>query len=77
MSDYKLCYHPYTDVLPMRQRFNKQAINFSAAYYDMHMVSEYVKLNELSQLTKMGFEILENLGEKNYAFQLTNKFKIV
>lgn len=72
MGEYELAFHPYTDVQPMRERFNMQAINFSAAYYNMHTPYEYIRLDEFSELLKMVDKIIYDLGEKKYPFTIDN-----
>lgn len=70
MPHYQLLKNSYTDVLPMKERFNKQAINFSIGYHDMHSPNEFIKLDEMGRLKQMGMLIIDNLGEKNYPFNI-------
>lgn len=65
-NGHKFEYHPYTDVLALRNKFNISCINFAIGYYDYHSPNEYVVIDDVFNGIETGKRMILELGCKRY-----------
>ena len=71
MAKHKLTqwqYHPFSDVMVVRQRFPISCLNLSCGYYNWHQPDEYIVLAEVSAAIRSGHALIKALGCKRYDF---------
>lgn len=67
--------HPYTDLLPLRQKFDFSCINFAIGYYRYHTPNEYVVVEDVYNGIDAGKKIIKKLGYTKHHFtKNTHKF---
>jgi di/tripeptidase len=65
-NGHEFQYHPYTDVLALRKKFNISCINFAIGYYKYHTPDEYVVIEDVLNGVETGKKMIEGLGYKRY-----------
>lgn len=60
--------HPYTDVLPIKERSDFPCLNLPAGYYKMHSSEEYVLITAVANTISMTIDLVRALGHKRYVF---------
>jgi len=69
MGEYKQYgSHPYTDVWPLKQKFDFACINISIGYYNYHSPKEYVVIEDTFKGVDTGKMMIEQLGYEKYQF---------
>ena len=63
---------PYTDVLPLTEKFDFACANLPTGYYNWHTVNEYVNIDHVSKGIKIGEEFINKLGLKKHLYKLNN-----
>jgi len=58
--------HPYTDVFALKSRFDFSCINFAIGYYNYHMNTEYVVIEDVYNGIETGKTMIENLGYRKF-----------
>ena len=61
-------WHPYTDVMALRQRFEFSCLNLSCGYYNYHQPDEYVVVEEVEAAVSAGEALIAALGCRSYPF---------
>jgi len=61
-------YHPFSDVMVVRQRFPISCLNVSCGYYNWHQADEYIVLAEVSAAIRSGHALIKALGCQRYPF---------
>lgn len=64
---------PFTDVNQLSQKFDFNCLNLGCGYYNQHMNSEYVIIEEVEKSLKMGRKLIDYLGIKEYIHTRTPK----
>jgi di/tripeptidase len=65
-NGHEFQYHPYTDVLALRKKFNISCINFAIGYYKYHTPDEYVVIEDVLNGVETGKKMIEGWGYKRY-----------
>ena len=60
--------HPYTDVLPIKERSNFPCLNLPGGYFKMHSSQEYVLVSAVENTIKMTTRLVKALGSQRYVF---------
>jgi putative aminopeptidase FrvX len=61
-------YHPFSDVMALKQRFDLSCLNLSCGYHNWHRPDEYVVLDEIEAALGAGIDLIEALGCRHYKF---------
>jgi putative aminopeptidase FrvX len=61
-SNTKYHKHPYTDIYPIRTKYNIACFNISIGYYRYHTANEYVVVDDVYNGIKVGKLMIEKLG---------------
>jgi putative aminopeptidase FrvX len=74
MGEYKKYgSHPYTDVWPLKQKFDFACINISIGYYNYHSPQEYVVVEDTFKGVDTGKMMIEQLGYEKYDYKYVPK----
>ncbi len=57
---------PFTDVKQLAQKFDFNCLNLGCGYYQQHSDKEYVVIEEVEKSLKMGKNLIDYLGIKEY-----------
>lgn len=58
----------YTDILPLKKKFDFCCANLPTGYHNWHSNREYVNLKETEQCIEFSIDFIKNLGTKKYIF---------
>lgn len=72
-EDKKYGSHPYTDIWPLKQKFDFACINISIGYYNYHSPNEYVVIEDTFKGVDTGKMMIEQLGYEKYQYSYTPK----
>jgi acetylornithine deacetylase/succinyl-diaminopimelate desuccinylase-like protein len=61
-SNTKYHKHPYTDIYPIRTKYNIACFNISIGYYRYHTANEYVVVEDVYNGIKVGKLMIDELG---------------
>ena len=61
--------HPYTGVWEIKKMLDVSCINIATGYYDYHMRTEYVIVDDVINAIEIGKTIIEKLGYKKYEYK--------
>ena len=64
----KWLYHPYTDTMMLKKRFDFPCLNFATGYYRYHTSEEYVVVEDVENAIQLGRNIISKLGNHKYKF---------
>jgi putative aminopeptidase FrvX len=62
----KFSIDPFTDVNQLAQKFDFNCLNLGCGYYEQHRDTEYVVIKEVENSLKMGKNLIDYLGIKDY-----------
>lgn len=64
---------PYTDILPLKQKFDFCCCNLPTGYHNWHSNEEYVNVNQVEDGIKLGIEFIKLLGHKKHLYTKTTE----
>ena len=79
MAKHKLTqwqYHPFSDVMVVRQRFPISCFNLSCGYYNWHQSDEFIVLADVEAAIHSGHALIMALGCKCYPFAVAGTDKV-
>ena len=74
MAKHKLTlwqYHPFSDIMVVRQRFPISCLNLSCGYYNWHAKEELIVLAEVAAAIRSGYALIKELGCRRYVFPVS------
>jgi hypothetical protein len=60
---------PYTDILPLKEKFDFACCNLPSGYYNWHTNEEYVHIDHVEKGVKIGIEFIDKLGLEKQFFE--------
>lgn len=67
-----ISHDPYTDILPLKKKFNFCCANLPTGYHNWHSNREYVSISEMDKCLDFALDFINNLGNKKYKYKLKN-----
>ena len=61
---------PYTDILPLKEKFDFTCFNLPTGYFNWHTNEEFVDARHVEKGMNIGIEFINKLGNKKYKHEL-------
>lgn len=64
---------PYTDILPLKEKFDFCCANLPTGYHNWHSDEEYVRIDHVEQGIKLGIEFIKILGLEKHLYIVSDQ----